>query len=185
MSANWFCLCVSLQDDELLAKAEEAYKESLSCIRADGWKLEKQSAEGDLIHSKVIRCNRKIFRITVSKPGTFSLSIPSVFVIFNYLNYGTFLVLWCCVMVFFFAIELHETGHCWYSTTTSLRRATRQHRKRSFLESDLTAMPHFESIQFQRSHARPWIRSILKWLTEMITSHELQIFALRRLRLIA
>jgi len=59
-------VAVSWTDDELLAKAEEAYKESLSCIRADGWKLEKQSAEGDLIHSKFIRRNHKIFRITAT-----------------------------------------------------------------------------------------------------------------------
>lgn len=50
-----------------MRKAEESFSEALTTIKsADGWKVEKQTPEGDVVHSKYIRRNHKIFRITVS-----------------------------------------------------------------------------------------------------------------------
>lgn len=56
-----------LQDDELARKALESFEEALSTINSDGWKVEKQTPEGDVVHSKFVRRNHKIFRITVSE----------------------------------------------------------------------------------------------------------------------
>jgi len=55
---------VSWTDDELIQKAEEAFKDAVDVANSDGWKVEKQTAEGDVVHSKFIRRNHKIFRIT-------------------------------------------------------------------------------------------------------------------------
>ncbi|KAI9564628.1 hypothetical protein GHT06_008369 [Daphnia sinensis] len=54
----------SVEDDELARKALESFEEALSTINSDGWKIEKQTPEGDVVHSKFIRRNHKIFRIT-------------------------------------------------------------------------------------------------------------------------
>ena len=48
-------------------KAFEAYEEAMSTVNSDGWKVEKQTPEGDVVHSKFIRRNHKIFRLTVSE----------------------------------------------------------------------------------------------------------------------
>jgi len=53
-------------EDELIRKAEESFKESLTVINSDGWKEEKKSPEGDVVHSKFIRRTHKIFRITAT-----------------------------------------------------------------------------------------------------------------------
>lgn len=61
------CLSFSYQQDEELArKAEETFNEAWETVRSDGWKVEKQIPEGDIVHSKFVRKNHKIFRITVS-----------------------------------------------------------------------------------------------------------------------
>ena len=65
--------CMVLQDDELIQKAEEAFKDAVDVANSDGWKVEKQTAEGDVVHSKFIRRNHKIFRITVSGRPSFLL----------------------------------------------------------------------------------------------------------------
>lgn len=57
---------VSWTDDELIRKAEEAFKEALNVVKSDGWKIEKQTAEGDIVHTKLIRRTHKIFRITAT-----------------------------------------------------------------------------------------------------------------------
>lgn len=48
-------------------KAQESFDEAWNIINSDGWKVEKQTPEGDVVHSKYIRRNHKIFRITVSE----------------------------------------------------------------------------------------------------------------------
>ena len=61
----------SLKDEELTRKAEECFDEAWNIINSDGWKVEKQTPEGDIVHSKYIRRNHKIFRITVSERACF------------------------------------------------------------------------------------------------------------------
>ena len=55
------------KDEELARKAFEAYEEAMSTVNSDGWKVEKQTPEGDVVHSKFIRRNHKVFRLTVSE----------------------------------------------------------------------------------------------------------------------
>ena len=95
------CLSFSYpQDEELARKAEETFNEAWETVNSDGWKVEKQIPEGDIVHSKFVRKNHKIFRITVS----ICLILPSHFYHFTEL----FLLL-----VFL--------GHNWNPTSRTVR----------------------------------------------------------------
>ena len=68
------CLSFSYpQDEELARKAEETFNEAWETVNSDGWKVEKQIPEGDIVHSKFVRKNHKIFRITVSNLLNFTI----------------------------------------------------------------------------------------------------------------
>lgn len=70
------CLFVCFKDEELARKAEESFDEAWGIINSsDGWKIEKQTPEGDIVHSKYVRRNHKIFRITVRCCACFDLSV--------------------------------------------------------------------------------------------------------------
>ena len=63
--------CLLFQDEELVRKAEETFNDAWTTIKSDGWKVEKQIPEGDIVHSKFLRKNNKIFRITVKIINSF------------------------------------------------------------------------------------------------------------------
>ena len=75
LSTEWIIehmfACLLFQDEELVRKAEETFNDAWTTIKSDGWKVEKQIPEGDIVHSKFLRKNHKIFRITVKIINSF------------------------------------------------------------------------------------------------------------------
>jgi len=56
---------VVIWTDELLVhKAETCFNEAWKTLNSDGWKEEKRSPEGDVVHSKFIGRTHKIFKVT-------------------------------------------------------------------------------------------------------------------------
>ena len=62
-----YVLLSAIQDEEYIRKSEDCFNESLLVLNSDGWKEEKRIPEtGDVVHSKLIKKNHKIFRITAT-----------------------------------------------------------------------------------------------------------------------
>jgi len=57
---------VILKDEDYIRKGIECFEEAWATLNSDGWKEEKRTAEGDVVHSKFIRRTHKIFRITAN-----------------------------------------------------------------------------------------------------------------------
>ncbi len=63
---------IALQDELLVHKAETCFNEAWKTLNSDGWKEEKRSPEGDVVHSKFIGRTHKIFKVTVTAIAWFS-----------------------------------------------------------------------------------------------------------------
>ena len=111
---------ITHQDEELARKADECFKEAYDTIRSDGWKVEKQTPEGDVVHSKYIRRNHKIFRITVSAIWLFPLSLPTP-------------IAQKCPL-----LSLGYGGH---SSQVAVQRTECEYRARPYVESNANRLP--------------------------------------------